>query len=77
MSTRFWKLRIRAAGTSRYLGGSNLVAGDANDALDVFVRDRKRHVTRRVSVGPGGAQANGRSLFPAVSGGGRYVAFSA
>ena len=33
-------------------------------------------VTRRVSVGPGGAQANSDSFEPAVSAGGRYVAFN-
>jgi hypothetical protein len=29
---------------------SNLVPGDTNGDQDVFVRDRKAHVTRRVSV---------------------------
>ena len=55
---------------------SNLVAGDTNGTEDVFVRDRKTHVTRRVSVGPGGAQANSASFDPAISADGRYVAFS-
>jgi hypothetical protein len=32
-------------------------------------------VTRRVSVGPGGQQANGGSFWPAISAGGRFVAF--
>ena len=32
-------------------------------------------VTRRVSVGPAGRQANGRSFEPAVSADGRSVAF--
>ena len=35
-------------------GASNLVAGDTNDNEDVFVRDRKLQMTRRVSVGSGG-----------------------
>ncbi len=55
---------------------SNLVVGDTNQIRDVVVRDRAAHVTRRVSVGPGGAQANGSSHRPAVSAHGRYVAFS-
>ncbi len=55
---------------------SNLVAGDTNGAGDVFVRDRLAGVTRRVSVGPGGRQANRSSYFPSISAGGRYVAFS-
>jgi Tol biopolymer transport system component len=54
---------------------SNLVAGDTRSA-DVFVRDRVAHVTRRVSVGRGGVQTNGKSRFPAISANGRYVAFS-
>jgi Tol biopolymer transport system component len=56
---------------------SNLVAGDTNRAGDVFVRDRSAHVTRRVSVGPGGRQANDFSYGrAAISADGRYVAFS-
>ena len=55
---------------------SNLVAGDTNNRTDVFVRDRVNNVTRRVSVGPGGAQANGASALPSMSADGRYVAFS-
>ncbi len=55
---------------------SNLVAGDTNDHLDVFVRDRVAHVTRRVSVGAGSAQANGKSFTPGISADGRYVAFT-
>ena len=55
---------------------SNLVAGDTNGHSDVFVRDRKAQVTRRVSVGPGGHQANGGSYDPAISAGGRFVAFA-
>jgi hypothetical protein len=31
-------------------GASNLVAGDTNNADDVFVRDRRAQVTRRISV---------------------------
>jgi Tol biopolymer transport system component len=55
---------------------SNLVAGDTNGALDVFVRDRLRGVTQRVSVGPNGRQGNRQSYSPEMSLNGRYVAFS-
>jgi Tol biopolymer transport system component len=55
---------------------TNLVPGDTNGALDVFVRDRVAQVTRRVSVGRGGAQANNASSQPALSADGRYVAFT-
>jgi Tol biopolymer transport system component len=54
---------------------SNLVAGDTNGTYDVFVRDRKAQITRRVSVGPGGQQANDGSFDPAISAHGRFVAF--
>ena len=54
---------------------SNLVAGDTNGTFDVFVRDRLANVTQRISVGPGGVQGNDASLYPAVSGDGRFVAF--
>jgi len=58
----------------------NLVSGDTNGVPDVFVRDRKRGVTVRVSIGPRGRQArdartrNGSGL-PSISADGRYVAF--
>ena len=37
---------------------TNLVPGDTNGAGDVFVRDRQTGTTERVSVGPGGVQAD-------------------
>src|SRR5947199_173555 len=40
---------------------SNLVPGDTNAAFDVFVRDRRRDTTERVSVGPLGEQGNDNS----------------
>jgi len=55
---------------------SNLVAGDTNATVDVFVRDRRAGTTRRVSVGGGGAQADGASVTPFISAGGRFVAFT-
>jgi Tol biopolymer transport system component len=54
---------------------SNLVAGDTNGVYDIFVRDRDTGTTTRVSVGPGGRQANGASYGPAVSADGLHVAF--
>src|SRR5262245_11883670 len=54
---------------------TNLVAGDTNDAFDVFVHDRQTATTTRVSVGAGGVQAAGRSIAPVISGDGRFVAF--
>jgi Tol biopolymer transport system component len=55
---------------------SNLVPGDTNGALDIFVRDRVSATTERVSVATNGAQANNSSyLPPSISGDGRFVAF--
>ena len=57
----------------------DLVAGDTNRSPDVFVRDRGTGRTERVSVRTDGRQA-GRSAAgstePAISGDGRYVAFT-
>jgi len=55
---------------------TDLVAGDTNGALDVFVRDRLTRTTERVSLSSGGQQANAGSGDPAVSADGRFVAFS-
>jgi len=54
---------------------SNLVPGDTNRAPDVFVRDRGKGTTQRVSVGGRARQANRRSEQSAISADGRYVAF--
>lgn len=67
------------SGEGRYVAfaslARNLVPGDTNLVEDVFVRDRLAGVTSRVSVGPGGRQANGASSIPSISADGRYVAF--
>jgi Tol biopolymer transport system component len=55
---------------------SNLVAGDTNSAAEVFVRDLYTKTTTLLSVGMGGAAANGVSLQPSISANGRYVAFT-
>lgn len=57
-------------------GATNLVRGDTNGKPDVFVRDRARGVTRRVSVGPSRRQSNGSSFSPVISANGRIVAFT-
>ena len=55
-------------------GASNLVPNDRNGARDVFVRDRRRGRTLRVSVGARG-EANGASEGSGISGDGRLVVF--
>ncbi|MEU7904461.1 hypothetical protein [Actinoplanes sp. NPDC049118] len=54
----------------------NLVAGDTNQAEDVFVRDLVARTTTRVSVSGAGTQADGRSYAPSISDDGRYVSFA-
>ena len=54
---------------------TNLVVGDTNDLLDVFVHDLQTGTTTRVSVGPGGVQGNASCWDPSISADGRFVAF--
>lgn len=54
---------------------SNLVPGDTNGLADVFVRDLRKGTVERVSVGPGGTQADGDSTALGISADGRYVLF--
>jgi Tol biopolymer transport system component len=53
----------------------NLVRGDSNDTLDVFVYDARTRRTTRVSVGTRGREADSYSLGGRISGDGRYAAF--
>jgi len=53
---------------------SDLVAGDTNSAYDVFYADLTTGAVTRLSVGPGGVQANADSYPDAVYGG-RYLVF--
>lgn len=68
------------SGDGRYVvfesEADNLVAGDANDASDIFLRDRTAGVTRRVSVAQDGTEANDGSFTPHISANGRYVTFT-
>jgi Tol biopolymer transport system component len=54
---------------------SNLVAGDTNSRLDIFVRDLQASTTTRVSVSSANNQGAGHSTEPRISGNGRYVVF--
>jgi Tol biopolymer transport system component len=55
---------------------TNLVAGDTNGFMDVFVRDTWLNTTERVSLATGGAQATGGASYsPALSADGRKIAF--
>jgi hypothetical protein len=72
-------LPVSISATGRFVAFSsahpNLVEGDGNYFDDVFVRDRVRGETTRVSVGPAGAVPNSDSAFPSISANGRFVAF--
>ena len=70
-----------------FASAAALVAADTgtcvvpNDTLpsncpDIYVRDRQLNQTTRISVGTGGAQANGYSTQPRISGDGRWVVFA-
>ena len=54
---------------------TNLISNDSNAKFDIFVRDRIRSTTERVSVATDGTQGNNDSAFPAVSADGRSAAF--
>ncbi len=66
------------SGDGRYVAFSsdapNLVEGDTN-SRDIFVRDRQNGTTDLVSVATDGTQANRPTLFPAISGDGRFVVY--
>lgn len=56
-------------------GASDVVVGDGNAQLDVFVRDLSSGVTSRVSVDSNRGDANGFSFSGDISDDGRHVAF--
>lgn len=55
---------------------TNLVSGDGNGTFDIFLYDRKKGSTERVSVSPDGEEANDASIEPDISADGRYVIYS-
>ena len=54
---------------------SNLAASDGNTRSDIYRHDLQTGRTEHVSVSTSGGASNGNSLYPAISGDGRYVAF--
>lgn len=72
-----WKPDISADGhiTTFSSWSSNLVSGDTNSRLDVFVHDLQTGETSRASLSSSGEEGNGESQYSAISGDGRYVAF--
>jgi hypothetical protein len=53
----------------------NLIGNDTNNFIDVYLRDRKRRTTVRVSLTNAGAEGNSESSYPFLSANGRFVAF--
>ncbi|MFT7485448.1 MAG: Tol biopolymer transport system component [Candidatus Paceibacteria bacterium] len=58
-----------------FSGASNHVPNDTNSDLDIFVRDIGAGTTERISIGSLGQEGTGECLYPAISDGGRYIAF--
>ena len=55
---------------------TNLVTGDANNARDIFIRDRLRGVTLLASINRAGTgSGNGNSLLPVLAADGRTLLF--
>ena len=55
---------------------TNLVANDTNAKRDIFVFDAQTNTSRRVSLSQQGAEGDGASNNPAISGNGLYIAFA-
>jgi len=54
---------------------SNLVPGDTNGTLDIFLFDRQTGATERVSVASDGTEGNSSSNQPSISADGRFVSY--
>jgi len=54
---------------------TNLVTNDTNNASDIFLHDRAFQLTTRLSLSSLGADANGESHRPRISGDGKFVCF--
>jgi Tol biopolymer transport system component len=71
--------RARISGDGRFIvfdsESTNLVEGDSNGFMDVFLHNRLTGETRRVSVGSEGTEANGLSRNAVVSYYGRFVSY--
>ena len=68
------------SGDGRYVGfgsaAGNLVPGDTNGQLDVFVHDRRTARTVRISEPNRGGESAGESFSPGISADGRHVVFN-
>src|SRR5262249_29774960 len=73
-----WSSNPSMSDDGRYVAfeswSSNLVVGDSNDTMDVFLLDRRTGQVQRVGQ-PAAGQSNNWSQAPSLSANGRYVAF--
>jgi len=78
LDTNFGRPVISADGRYVFFASSatNLVKGDRNNAVDIFVRDRTAGTTERVTMAGRKTEANAESSNPAISPDGRFVAFA-
>jgi len=67
------------SGNGRYVAfesfASNLVSGDTNRVIDIFVYDRQTASTTRVSISSSASQATSHSFSPSISENGQVIAF--
>lgn len=72
--------RCAISGDGRFVAfesqAANLVPNDTNDNSDVFVRDRVKGTTERISVSSQGAEGDSGSFDPSISADGRFVVFA-
>lgn len=59
-----------------YSNASNLVPGDTNGAIDVFVKDLLTGTLTRVTTSSSGEQSNGSAFVPAISDDGQLIVYS-
>ncbi|MBI5707581.1 MAG: PD40 domain-containing protein [Armatimonadetes bacterium] len=71
-----WGVRISGDGTKVVFesAASDLVSGDGNGVVDVFLRNRSNNTTSLVSVSALGGSADGASISPSISANG-FVSF--
>lgn len=67
------------SGNGRFIAfhspASNLVSGDTNGMIDIYVHDQQTGQTSRVSIATDGTEGNADSGYPSVSADGRFIAF--
>jgi len=74
--SRASSLRANGAVVTFDSDAPNLVPDDTNNTGDIFVRNLRSGVTRRVSISSEGLEGNALSLRPAISANGRLVTFT-